>query len=91
MSNKLEQSKDFNDILVEKGLNETKKILSQSLQQIEDQELKNKPKPFQEKQFREIKIEDINFLPKSLFDMIKEISDKTQTPIGFVRNPTQII
>lgn len=43
MSNKLEQSKDFNDILVEKGLNETKKILSQSLQQIEDQEVKNKP------------------------------------------------
>lgn len=82
MSNKL-QSKDFNDILVEKGLNETKKILSQSLKQIEDQEVKNKPKPFQEKQFREIKIEDINFLPKSLFDMIKEISDKTQTPIEF--------
>ena len=54
MSNKLEGSKDFNDILAEKGLNETKKILSQSLQEIEDKNINNKPLPLTEKEVRTI-------------------------------------
>jgi len=83
MSNKLEGSKDFNDILAEKGLNETKKILSQSLQEIEDKNINNKPLPLTEKEVRTIEKEDIEFFPKPLFDMVTEVSRVTQTPVEF--------